>query len=214
MEALSLGVADAPPPSNRAMTVLDQEGDLRLEIGPEHAPFLVDSRALARVSPVWRRSLFGDAATTQRVQGRPWIVQLPDDDEQALGFLLGVAHGVLPRSPESVRHDEVCALSVTAAKFDMVHLLRPWAEGWCASLMKAGVTSFRGCADRLRVGWELGHAMLFNSMAMQILTDIEVTGDGRLVDPDGEPLSSNPSFASVDLLRTWTRVSTASRVEC
>ena len=211
MEALSLGVADAPPPSNRTIKVLDQEGDLRLEIGPELAPFLVDSRALARASPVWRRSLFGDAATTQRVQGRPWIVQLPNDNEQALGFLLGVAHGVLPRSPESVRPEEVYALSVAAAKFDMVHLLRPWAQGWCASLMWAGV-SFRSCADCLRVGWELGHAMLFNYMAAQILTAVEATGDGDLVDPKGKLLSSDPSFASVELLRTWTRVSTTSRV--
>jgi len=212
MEALSLGVADAPPPSNRTIKVLDQEGDLRLEIGPELAPFLVDSRALARASPVWRRSLFGDAATTQRVQGRPWIVQLPNDNEQALSFLLGVAHGILPKSPESFRPHDVYALSVAAAKFDMVHLLRPWAQGWCAPLMWTGVTDFRSCAGWLRVGWELGHAMLFNYMATQILTHVEATGDGDLVDPNGKLLSSNPSFASMELLRTWTHVSTTSRV--
>ena len=196
-EMESLGVADAPRPPSLAATVLDPEGDLRLEIGPSFASFQVDSRSLARASAVWRNGLFGDAARTERVQGRPWIIQLPDDDETALSILLGIAHGVLPRSPGRYQPNEIYHLTIAAAKFDMIQLLAPWAESWCSPLIGLRLEDFESIVQCLRIGWELGHAGLYDFMAKSIVTRVEATGDGELVDPDGNSISSIEGIAPI-----------------
>lgn len=122
--------------------------------------FRVCSRTLARSSPVWEKMLYGRFAES-KPSGSDWVVELPDDDAEAIELLLYIAHARLDSVPAFDHTPEVEKLyqiAVFADKWDMIQFLRPWANTWAGSIgskIKKGADR-RTLARYLWISWTLG----------------------------------------------------------
>lgn len=136
-------------PEEPAVTVLDADGDLLLKVGttkctamPTFArgphfhdvafTFRVCSRTLARASPVWKRMLFGGFAESKPNEG-DWIVGLPDDSPEAMSTLLGILYAKFDGVPllnHLITTKDLFNITVLTDKYDLTHILRPWAKVW------------------------------------------------------------------------------------
>ncbi|RYO75804.1 hypothetical protein DL766_000185 [Monosporascus sp. MC13-8B] len=94
---------------------LDQRGDLKLRVGlPGDAtsnPFLVCPRALARISPVFDRMLYGSFAEAKPADSKDWIADLIADDPAPLAIFLRTAHCRFKEVPGTLTIDGLCALT-------------------------------------------------------------------------------------------------------
>lgn len=137
-----------------AQVIFHPDHDLRLEVrqGQKQASFLVCSRTLATASYVFKRMLFGGFKESKPGIGE-WIVSLPDENILGLETVLHIIHmnfqkvTTFTTSSHSFTCDElpkdhpcVCnglgplaklyAVAVTVDKYDLVHILQPWARRW------------------------------------------------------------------------------------
>jgi len=134
--------------------VFDDNGDLRLDIGTAdevhgQISFLVCSRALVRASPVFKPMLSDTYAEARPAHGE-WVVKLPEDSDHVDGLriIMDIVHGsfnkihkdiekhaekLTTHSPTPVT-DILYHVAVMADKYDMVHVLSPWADGWLSKL--------------------------------------------------------------------------------
>ncbi|OIW30032.1 hypothetical protein CONLIGDRAFT_632143 [Coniochaeta ligniaria NRRL 30616] len=64
-------VGDLVPGNTKTpdLIIFEEDGDLRLEVGPERMPMIVCPKALARASPVFKRILFGGFAESKPADG-------------------------------------------------------------------------------------------------------------------------------------------------
>lgn len=168
-----------PPPK----TYIDPNGDLCLEVGPFSAQFIVCSKTMARSSPFWNKMLYGGFAEGKKAQPgnekSEWVVKLPEDNPAAMEIALNIIHS---------RFDQVCGyedfiytthfynLCVLTDKYDMTHILRPWARGWSRSTHsqceKLGQSlRLKFCHERLWIAWELGDRTTFEGMARALLLE-------------------------------------------
>ncbi|KAI0470670.1 hypothetical protein GGR56DRAFT_678556 [Xylariaceae sp. FL0804] len=108
-----------------------------------------------------------------------WVVRLPDDNADAMGTLVRIMHGSFDAVPGY--EDDVYALTlyqmcVLTDKYDMTHLLRPWAAGWARSVnarsRRLGLSLLnKACHQRLWIAWELGDAATFEQTATELLLE-------------------------------------------
>lgn len=151
-----------------AVIDIDQRGDRVLHIGTnkceiddddnhhhmEAMSFRVSSHALSQLSPVFRAMFFGLFREADQE-----IVELPDDDPEAMKTLLHIAHlqfgpvyEVIDRNrrkPDDHRLlDDVYRITVVANKYLAVAQLRPWVSGWTSALLpfvRSKWTADHGC---------------------------------------------------------------------
>jgi hypothetical protein len=100
----------------------DEDGDLRLLVGPDEIAHVVCSRTLARVSPVWKIMLYGPMRESRPESG-DWVVKLPEDDEAALGLLLSTAHSAWDTLPKRLSPNELYNVCRLTDKYDNLKLL-------------------------------------------------------------------------------------------
>ncbi|CRK16476.1 hypothetical protein BN1723_011005 [Verticillium longisporum] len=166
----------------------DPRGDLTLNVGnPSDDPsssrcFLVCSRTLARISPVFDRMLYGAFAEPRgkHTAEAAWTVDLPEDPPFAFTIFVTISHGFVHKVPHSLSLDELYGLTVLTHYYDVTHILAPWASRWIASLHEPSPGSPILLAKLLWISWELGRGPLFESTARRILTE----APGSLLDPD------------------------------
>ncbi|KAG7114510.1 hypothetical protein HYQ46_011314 [Verticillium longisporum] len=166
----------------------DPRGDLKLNVGnPSDDPsssrcFLVCSRTLARISPVFDRMLYGAFAESRgkHTADAAWTVDLPEDPPFAFNIFVTISHGFVHKVPRSLSIDELYDLTVLTHYYDVTHILAPWASRWIASLHEPNPGSPILLAKLLWISWELGRGPLFESTARRILTE----APGSLLDPD------------------------------
>ncbi|KAI1736465.1 hypothetical protein F4680DRAFT_432223 [Xylaria scruposa] len=181
----SFGIGLKPPPQPSSLlesppqkSFLDPEGDLCLQVGESPATsFIVCSRTLARASLVWNVMLNGEFKESKRFRSREEPVDLPEDDPRPMALLLNIIHGRFDRVPSydcvmNIR--DLYDISVVTDKYDMAHVLRPWASGWLRSthrLNKWPHLSLREqyCHERLWIYWELGDKVNFEKIANGLL---------------------------------------------
>ncbi|KAI0023508.1 hypothetical protein F4780DRAFT_728416 [Xylariomycetidae sp. FL0641] len=135
----------------------DTDGDLiviagREIIRPQNKPltFRVCSRSMARSSPVWKALLFGGYAESRPLDGRPWIVEFPEDNAQAMHVVLSIIHGRFNQVYEvpakewaaigrnwryfdpdlSLDLQGLYEITILTEKYDLSSYLRPWARQW------------------------------------------------------------------------------------
>ncbi|KAF3934074.1 hypothetical protein ABW19_dt0205864 [Dactylella cylindrospora] len=99
--------------------------------------YLVNSQALRLVSTVWRTSLdprspFRERVReTREVDGRQHIVmELEDDDPEALLAVLNAMHWVKKKVPTSVDFNQLRSFAVLCDKYDCVDVLGEWTQKW------------------------------------------------------------------------------------
>lgn len=172
----------------------DKRGDLKLSVGPPNATssnsFLVCSRAMARISPVFDRMLYGSFAEakpppppttdtdTDSSSKAEWVVDLPADDPVSLAILTRVAHGRFSEVPKALTIDGLYALTTLSHYYDATQALVPWIDTWLAAVEDVWRDSNQLMPKFLWVTWEFGRKSLFRITARRILTE----GSASLLD--------------------------------
>ena len=181
--------------------VFDRHGDLRLQVGSQGQTFLVDSRSLGRASPVWKAMFDGEWSKAKSIVDDAWVVSLSDDDPEVMSVLLGIIHGDFPRDANIYSTKDVCAVASLADKYDIVHLLRPWAPMWIEAVKAKPTTgSFQSYITKMCIAWDLGDESLFESMAKRILLLVEVDNEGVLLDSKGNALKDEPLLPRMGII--------------
>lgn len=174
-----------PLPSNIPFEkyVVDVNGDLYLEIGeaqylnggPCKRPmeFRVDSKALARASPVFMKMLYGSFAESKKPDepgDRKWTIKLPDDNSLDMSTLIYIMHCKFDLVPLAITIDGLYGIAVLTDKYDCTALVRPWIRSW---LDTSGAHSSHTNAPTLRriswIAWEYGDQNLFEKVAKALI---------------------------------------------
>ncbi|KUJ18620.1 uncharacterized protein LY89DRAFT_732174 [Mollisia scopiformis] len=114
----------------------DTAGDLTLVVGTElegveQQTFLICSKDLSRSSPVFKVMLYGPFKEAQNsTSACPWTVGLPEDNPVAFKTFLHIMHSQFEEVPDVLGLKDIRDLLELSNKYDMVHLLRPWAKTW------------------------------------------------------------------------------------
>jgi hypothetical protein len=163
--------------------VFDKRGDLVLEIGEEKTQCLVCSRSVARASPVFDTMLFGGFSESKPASGQ-WLVRLPDDGIGSFEVFLNIIHGYLDKVPDKfqryVELVELYHIVRTADKYDLTHLLRPWAQPWLRFLRRRWGSGMSFSHEVMWVAWVLGdERLLVSQLDVAVL---RMTSEGNLWD--------------------------------
>lgn len=80
--------------------------------------------------------LFGPWAERKPATGK-WMVHLPEDKSSIAHILLAIIHGKYDLVPDWTAMTEglLSDIVVFADKYDIFHVLRPWAQKWVKSVM-------------------------------------------------------------------------------
>ncbi|KAM0270065.1 hypothetical protein ACHAQH_009549 [Verticillium albo-atrum] len=176
------------PETNLPLIEIDPRGDLKLKVGtanedPSSARcFLVYSRTLARISPVFERMLYGTFVESRNkaVINATWTVHLPEDNLTAFNLFVRIAYGFLYKVLRWLSLDEIYELTVLTHYYDTTYILIPWVSTWIASLREPPPGNFILIPMLLWISWELGRRPLFESTAHRILME----APGSILDPD------------------------------
>lgn len=156
------------PPEPKPPITFDPDGNLTLLVGPTKQSFRVCSRTVSRSSPVFRKMLNGPWIESKPANAQDWIVELPEDDEEALALVLHIIHAQFDVIKPTLETSELFWVCVIVNKYDLVHALRPWARAWCEDL------DTEYADDRLLwIGWVLGCGEFFIGTASEVLVAAE-----------------------------------------
>ncbi|TDZ61499.1 hypothetical protein CTRI78_v004368 [Colletotrichum trifolii] len=165
----------------------EAQGDLVLLVGPTAAPYRVDSRALARVSPVFKAMLHGGFAEAVRPPdngggggggGSEWTVALPEDGRAETEILLALAHGSAKSVPHVVDLQTFYRLLTLTEKYDATHMVAGWACMWLLHGIDAG-WGFE--PEMLCLAWELGNIELFRATMESAIENSHVGPEGDVL---------------------------------
>lgn len=143
------------------VTSIDPDGDLYLRVGQKHAgdtrDFKVCSATMRRSSPVWKSMLFGPWTEAKPAQG-DWIVELPEDSAEILNILLSIILGRFEVVPKDISLGLLYDILIVTDKYDMISVVRPWADNWVRAVKKSDPTRPFGYIQLMRIhsAWELG----------------------------------------------------------
>ncbi|KAL0936006.1 uncharacterized protein CTRU02_208221 [Colletotrichum truncatum] len=167
----------------------DSYGDLIFKVGnpKEVLEFLVCSRTVARSSAVFRAMLYGGFAESKpQATGNSWVVELPEDRACPLLVVLSIIHGHFTYIPNGLKQNEMYHVLTITEKYDMTHILRPWAKVWFQPY--EDIRSPAGNEMLLWISWEIGHVKMVCDMSKSLLLGSQVDKNGQLVTSGGVPL--------------------------
>ncbi|KAI8175181.1 hypothetical protein K4K51_007759 [Colletotrichum sp. SAR 10_75] len=184
----------------KPVVAIDKSGDLNLCVGADHTDepttFVVCSKTLARSSPVLKALLYGGFTESIRPKEShdDWVVDLPDDEPEALAIFLNIIHSNFQEIPRKPNACSVYNLLVVLDKYDCIALVQPWASSWVRLIKDTSNVAFLLC-----IALELGAADLFRTTFSKIINHCSLDSKDRLVytgpSHDLSPYSPN---------RTWT----------
>ncbi|KAI1360694.1 hypothetical protein F5Y08DRAFT_40096 [Xylaria arbuscula] len=129
-----------------------------------------------------------------RDNGLEWIVESPEDAPRPMALLLNIVYSRFDQVPSYESIIDIWYLyeiSVLTDKYDMTHVLRPWAGGWLRSMQRLSVwlgLSLREqyCHERLWILWEFGNRASFEKIAsVLLLNSFSLTEDANSLRCDG-----------------------------
>ncbi|RYP23530.1 hypothetical protein DL765_001044 [Monosporascus sp. GIB2] len=110
------------------------------EDGPEHyheyATIYVVNSKLFCLSAIWEALLNQGFAKSKRPKpgsGQDWIVEVPEDDPEAMLIILNILHnrfGGVPKGEKAMSIHSLYRLTVLTDKYGLTSLLQPWAQTW------------------------------------------------------------------------------------
>lgn len=182
----------------------DPDGDLTLVVGAriertEATKFVVESRILARSSPVLKRMVdgkFQESRSSQSVS-EPWVIELPDDKPSALAVLLQIMHLQFHAIPTALTISRMYDLMVLAEKYDMTRLLKPWSEDWWTSLLDSD-ESTKGKLQLMYIAWQLGEEETVQELSLEFTRSGTLGPEGELF-IDGIHIRSHGIIEAADL---------------
>ncbi|KAH7162064.1 hypothetical protein B0J13DRAFT_668855 [Dactylonectria estremocensis] len=187
------GHQSSDPNPARVRTKFDPDGDLVLCVGAQvddaEQEFLVSSVTLRRVSPVFKRMLFGRFREAKPAEG-DWVVSLPEDEAAPLRVLLNIVHSCFKAVPQQPAVPQIYEIMVVAHKYDMKAVIRPYAEDWLnAAAAEQDSESGDTIAMLTHVAWEFGDEQLFEKMVTRLIGSCSANEAGDLLlQPSGTQL--------------------------
>ncbi|KAF4911299.1 hypothetical protein CGCF415_v004722 [Colletotrichum fructicola] len=183
----------------------DSRGDLVLKVGKAFheggRDFVVCSRTVARWSKVFNAMFFGGfAESISSARDGTWTIALPEDRAAPLFLILAIIHGTHQPIPMGLGRDELFDLLIVTEKYDMTHVLRPWASQWVQNLPLDNYENTTGQYRDVWIAWELGCEASFCKMLNDILWDCRVDDAGQLINVHGVPLSIIPCLEPSSIL--------------
>ena len=138
--------------------------------------YKVQSLLMTMTSPVWKVML----APGSFLEGNPDVlVELPDDDPDALLILLRILHfqnDLVPKELPSF--DCLVEIAVLCDKYDTVNVVRPYLENWMSPWIQFCFEP--GYEHWLFVAWTFGCPKIFDALAASLVLDAEVHSDGKV----------------------------------
>ncbi|KAK4178073.1 nuclear pore protein-like protein [Triangularia setosa] len=155
---------------------IDPRGDLKLRVGTtqkdeDNQPrcYLVCSRTLARVSPVFDRMINGSFAEAKPKDTEHWTIDLPEDNPSTLELFLNIAHGHLRKVPPALSLHELYDLTALTHFYDATKILVPWIRPWTKALHDATSGPDVAAVPKLIwIGWELGYRPMFEAAVRRV----------------------------------------------
>ncbi len=165
---------------------VDRRGDLTLQVGRGeagtgdaswlHADFLVCSRTLARVSPVFDRMLYGPFVEANKHSNKDngqagWTVALKQDKPAPMQVFLNIAHANVALVPHVLSVDNLYDLAVLTNYYDATALLAPWIDVWMAATAEVARDANLIQPKLLWIFWEFGRKDDFRLVAHRMLME-------------------------------------------
>lgn len=146
--------------------------------------------------------LFRGFAESQKAASGDWVVELPEDDPAALCILLYLIHGRIADVPSSLSDERLYSVTVVSDKYDLTHVLRPWARTWIDSLIRTDPERWLpiDSPSRIWIAWELGHHQMFADHCRKLLYRSSIDADDNLCDTAGPPLDTYPMLSNLDIV--------------
>ncbi|KAI9720517.1 MAG: hypothetical protein M1828_005688 [Chrysothrix sp. TS-e1954] len=173
-----------PGPSNKASVPETQpiayDGDFTVSTGqgqPEQR-FKVARSCMRHASPVWDRMLDPDSPFTE---SREKLATFPEDDSDALLILVAITHLRFDLLPETATLSDIESLVMTADKYGLVNIARPWLTKWlqdCADAEKPSTWT------RMKIAWYMGEKAVFTDLLPTSITYISKVESGMWVDAE------------------------------
>ncbi|KAH9231483.1 hypothetical protein K456DRAFT_416695 [Colletotrichum gloeosporioides 23] len=187
----------------------DSRGDLILKVGEAFhkggSDFVVCSRTVARWSKVFNAMLFGGfAESIPSSRHGTWTVALPEDRIPPVFLVLAIIHGPYLTIPTVLGRDELCELLIVTEKYDMKHILGPWASKWFENLPRDDSENTTGEHRDVWIAWELGHEVGFCRILKDMLFHCRVDDAGQLLDVHGVPLLTLPCLEPSSILENMS----------
>ncbi|KAI1141087.1 hypothetical protein F5Y05DRAFT_410939 [Hypoxylon sp. FL0543] len=164
---------------------VDPDGDLFLKVGEGEAEvtYVVCSKTLARSCRFFKTLLYGEFAESknQLQEGAEWTVSLPDDGPEAMYTILCILHTKFNYVPEHTNPVDLYGITVLTDKYDLTHILRPWAKVWAKDMLRYVSIFRKHVTMRIWIAWELGDEPLFKEMVQRLVFNIDArAADGEL----------------------------------
>ena len=218
---------DTPP----APIVFDvKRSDLRIDVGDgiNKVPCMVDSKALVRASPAFDKMLFGGFAESRVNNEGEWVVNLPDDDVNAMAILFDIIHGHVHKVPKTlpkwtyflagpsshcyldaaVETDMLYLITTAADKYGLMHLLVPWVKYWvericCKKRWWKTACDGDWCPELLWSAYLLGDPDLLNTQVYNLLLSSRVSkasAEGSATSGEASEVWVTDTFGNEDQL--------------
>ena len=176
--------------------LFDPDGDLRLEVGAKINPeeqleCIVCSKTLSRATSVFKNMLYGPfresrASSSAALSTQNWVVELPEDNPQAMKILLSSMHSQYEHVPTALSLTELYQVLLVCDKYDTIRMIRPWAQLWF--LPHTPLAKSTGNEILMWIAWELGSENVFREVAARLCLECEVDPEGHLLDSQGNLL--------------------------
>jgi hypothetical protein len=145
--------------------------------------------------------LYGGFSESKPATGK-WVVTLHEDDYHCLMIVMHIIHGNYHRVPKDLEdcaceccemfaEDHLYYIARIVDKYDMVHILQPWADAWIrgntASIesIQATATKDIPCCDAQLtwIAWVLGDEVLLNYQLDAVFFHTGIAEKKRYSDP-------------------------------
>lgn len=149
--------------------------------------YVVCSKTLCRSSPFFKGLLYGSFSESKKPEsGDQWTVHLPEDDPAPMETILSISHGAFQHVPIGalLSTNGLYQLTALSDKYDLTHLLRPFALGWISDPKRTdfhGWTDTKEVAQLLWCAWELGDERVMEECIDQISSHCFLDDEEQLV---------------------------------
>lgn len=166
-------IEDPGKPQDANTFTIDPRGDLTLKVGLSESSkkFVVCSRTLSRISPVFERMLYGSFAESRPGHAASWSVELPDVNPLPFALLTYVSHGEFGSIPKTLNVDELFELIILTHHYDCTRILAPWAERWLSNIREPASSNELEMYKVLFISQELGDKRTFEITAGRLVLE-------------------------------------------
>ena len=154
--------------------VVDEDGDVILEANmPKNDKrFRVSSKILSLASPVLRKmfhSGFKEAMELRDVPSQS-VIDLPDDDADALLVICNALHHLIAAVPEMLPIETLVKMSMLSDKYDKGASLRGWSSTWVKKSMES-TSDLTTLEELLYAAYSLDAAESFFEVSRKMICD-------------------------------------------